>query len=298
MQGDVRGATKTQAVATAILLGILSLPLVFVIRHVLQPDLLRGEDTLPLLPTSQARALASYGSPCLHPKDCEPPLGCVEAGALGRGKCLNTECETDSQCEPGEHCRTFRTMAEGDALRRCDRRTGERPEGDACVMGYAYTEDRCAQGLLCNRGWCGRPCRLGESSDCPDSFFCQQGLDGPSCVPTCQSRGCPEGLQCAREGGGISVCAQLRGSECPEGACPEGFRCTFTNLSAVDAGLALRLECIASCGEGFPACPSGRVCVASRCLRTCAPQGPDLCFPEERCVYRVDLGVSLCKQVR
>ena len=298
MQGDVRGSKRTQTLVAAVLLGLLLLPLSLVMSHALQPELPRSKEALPLFPTSQARTLASYQSPCLRPEECEPPLGCLEAGALGRGMCLNTECETDSQCEPEEYCRTFPTMGNGLALRRCDKRDGQRPAGDACVVGYTHAEDRCAPGLLCNRGWCGQPCRFEEASDCPEGFFCQQGLDGPSCVPTCEARGCPDGLQCAREAGGISVCAQLRGTECPEGTCPEGSHCTFTNLSSVDAGLALRLECIASCGQGRPPCPSGRTCVASRCLRTCDPRGPDTCYPEERCVYRVDLFVALCKQVR
>ena len=298
MQGDVRGSQRTRTLIAAILAALVSLPLILVIGSTLWPSLPDRQKTLPLLPVDQARALPSYGNACLRPEECEPPLGCLEAGAFGRGECLNTECATDSQCEPEKYCRTFPTMKEGLALRRCDKRDGERPEGDACVVGYTYAEDRCAQGLRCNRGWCGRPCRLGEASSCPEGFFCQEGLDGPSCVPTCEARGCPEGLQCAREAGGISVCAQLRSSDCPAGSCPEGSRCTLTNLSRVDAGLALRLECIAPCGEGFPVCPSGRVCAASHCLRTCDPHGPNTCYPEERCVFRADLGVSLCKQVR
>jgi hypothetical protein len=298
MQGDMRGSQRTKTLIATILVLILPLPLILVIGRASWPRLPQGQNVLPLLPSDQARALPSFESPCLRAEDCEPPLGCLEAGALGRGVCLNTACETDSQCGPEKYCRTFPTMNGDAALRRCDRRGGERPEGDACVAVYTFAEDRCADGLLCNRGWCGRPCTLGEASSCPEGFFCQQGLNGPSCVPTCEARGCPTGLQCARESGGISVCAQLRGSECSEGSCPAGSSCTFTNLSSVDAGIALRLECGAPCGEGLPACSSGRVCVASRCLRTCAPHGPDTCYPEERCVFRVDLGVALCKQVR
>jgi hypothetical protein len=298
MQGDVRGSKKPPTLALAVLMGLLALPLALIVGLALRPSLPDAQKALPLVPATQARTMMSYRSPCLRPEECEPPLGCFEVGDTGRGYCVNTECEADSHCEEGESCRTLRTMGGGPPVRRCEAREGVRQAGEACAPFLTYANYRCAQGLLCNRGWCGQPCRLEESSDCPEGFFCQQGLEGPSCVPTCQDRGCTEGLQCAREGGGISVCAQLRGSECPEGSCPEGSRCTFTNLSAVDAGLALRLECIASCGEGQPACPSGRVCVASRCLRTCDPQGPNTCHPEERCVYRVDLGVALCKQIR
>jgi hypothetical protein len=299
MQGDVRRSQRAIAPVVAILIGILSLPLMFVIGSAIRPSLPRGKNALPLLPANQARALASYGSPCLRPEDCEHPLGCLEIGGTGRGICLNTECATTSDCNPGEYCRTLQTMGNGLPLRGCDPAEGERTAGEPCDIGLTHAaEDRCASGLLCNRGWCGQPCRFEEATDCPEGFFCQQGLDGPSCVPTCEARGCPESFQCAREAGGISVCAHLRGNECPEGSCSEGSHCTFTNLSHVDAGLALRLECIAACGEGKPACPSSRTCVASRCLRTCDPQGPSTCYPEERCVYRVDLSVALCKQVR
>lgn len=276
---------------------LLALPLMWAVGRALQPGLPREQQALPLLPASQARALSSYGSPCLQPEVCEPPLGCLEVGETGRGVCLNTECETNADCAPGEYCRTLATMGNGPPLRGCDVRDGERSAGEPCDKGLTVAaSERCAPGLFCNRGWCGQSCRLEESKDCPEGFFCQHGLDGPSCVPTCEARGCPPGLQCAREAGGISVCAQLRGSECPTGSCPEGSRCSFTQVRLGDAGIALRMECVASCGEGHPACPSGRTCVASRCLRTCDPQGAATCYPEERCIYRKDLGISLCKQ--
>jgi hypothetical protein len=298
MQSDVRGSKRLKTLAAVLLLGLLPLPLGLVISGVLRPSPPPQRPARPLFPADQARGLSTYGSSCLRPEDCEPPLGCLEARALGRGVCLNTQCETDSQCEPGKYCRTLPTMGDGPPLRRCDHRDGERPEGDPCVMELPYWEGRCAQGLLCNRGWCGRPCRLEDASTCPEGFFCQQGLNGPSCVPTCETRGCPTGLQCARESGGISVCVQLRSSDCSDDSCPAGSSCTFTNLRYVDAGLALRQECIAPCGEGKPACPSDRVCVANRCLRTCDPQAPNTCYPEERCILRDDLGVALCKQIR
>jgi hypothetical protein len=299
LQGDVRGSTRTQTLGAAVLLVLVALPLIWIIGRALQPALPREQKALPLVPANQARALPSYGSPCLQPEACAPPLGCLEIGETGRGICLNTECETNADCNPGEYCRTLATMGNGPPLRGCDLREGERFAGEPCDKGLTVaTTDRCAPGLLCNRGWCGQPCSLGEDAGCPAGFFCQQGLDGPSCVPTCEAQGCPQGLQCAREAGGISVCAQLRGNECSSGACPEGSRCTFTHLSSVDAGLALRLECIPSCGQREPACPSGRACIASRCLRTCDPQGPDTCYAEERCIYRVDLGIALCKQPR
>jgi hypothetical protein len=298
MQGDVRGSPKKPALVGALLVGLLALPLALIIGSTLRPTVSEGQKALPYLPTSEARALSSFGSPCLRPEECEPPLGCIEVGAVGRGTCLNSQCESDSQCEPGRTCQTLKPMGEGRPVHRCIALQGERLEGELCWPGLANQADRCAPGLLCNHGWCGRPCRLQETSDCPEGFFCHESLNGPSCVPSCEARGCPQELQCARDADGISVCVQLRGTDCSGDSCPAGSNCTFNNLSFVDAGLALRQECIAPCGEGLPACPSGRVCVASQCLRTCDPQGPGTCFPEERCVHRVDLSVSLCKQVR
>jgi hypothetical protein len=299
MQGDVREAKRYGALALTVLVGLLLLPLGLILVFLLYPDPPQVREARPFLALDQARGLPTYGRDCLRPEDCDPLLGCLElVGTTGRGICLNTECETDSHCGLGEYCRTLRAMGDGPPVRRCDHPDGERAEGELCAVGLSYEQGRCATGLLCNRGWCGRPCNLQETSSCSEGFFCQQGLDGSSCVPTCESRGCPDGLQCAREAGGIAVCARVRGSDCPDASCPTGSRCTFTNRRLTQTGLSLRMECIAPCGEKLPACPSGRICVADRCLRTCDPQGPDTCYPEERCVHRDDLGVALCKQVR
>lgn len=299
MQGNVRGAGRNQTLALALGIGLLLVPLLLIVWSALHPTPHPGQGARPFLPLDQARGLPTYGRDCLRPEDCDSPLGCLELeGQMGRGLCLNTECETDSQCGPGKYCRTLRTMGEGLSLRRCDdQQGGARAEGEVCAVGLGLEPDRCVAGLLCNRGWCGRPCHLQEPASCPEGFFCQQGLDGPSCVPTCESRGCPDGLQCAREAGGISVCAHVRGNDCPDTSCPEGSRCTFTHRRFTARGLSLRLECVAPCGQGLPACPTGQVCVADRCQRTCDPRGPNTCYAEEQCVDRVDLGVMLCSQV-
>jgi hypothetical protein len=295
MQGDVQGARRAQAVTLVLLAVLVPLPLAVLLGSLMRPTPRDGRAAIPMLPLDHARGLPTYGRDCMRPDDCDPSLGCLELnGRWGRGLCLNTECEADGQCEPGERCRTLRTLGGGPPLRRCDLDSGERAEGELCAVSLSFERGRCRTGLRCNQGWCGRPCRLGEASTCSEGFLCQQGLDGPSCVPTCERHGCPEGLQCVREAGGISVCAHLRGSDCPDGSCPAGSRCTFTNRRLLAKGLRLRLECIAPCGEGLPACPSGQTCIADRCWRTCDPQGPTACHPEEQCVYRVDLGISMC----
>lgn len=281
--------------ARVLLGGLLPLPLIILTGYALYPRPPHAQQAKTFFPAAQARLLPSYGQDCLHPEDCEQPLGCLETEETGRGTCLNTQCEADRQCEPGEYCRTVQTMGNSLPLRGCDTRYRVRAEGEPCALGLGVNEVHCSPGLFCNSGWCGRPCDLSAPSECPAGFFCQQGLDGPSCVPTCEDRVCPEGFQCAREAGGISVCARVRSGDCSGTSCPEGSRCTLTGVRASDAGVSLRLECVVPCGGDLPACPSGQFCLGSRCRLTCDPLSDGTCPTGQRCVHRVDLGVSLCK---
>src|SRR4051794_17273895 len=107
MHRDVRGSKNPPALVLALLVGLLSLPLILIIGGFLRPSSPGGQKALPFFPANQARELQSYGSPCLRPEECEPPLGCLEAGKAGRGICLNSQCDLDSQCEPGKYCRTL-----------------------------------------------------------------------------------------------------------------------------------------------------------------------------------------------
>jgi hypothetical protein len=295
MQSDLQGAKRYKALGLIVLVGLLLVPLSFVLSSLLHPVARPGQKTWPLFPADQARTLQTYGQDCLRLEDCEYPLGCLETGQTGRGTCLNTQCETDAHCDPEKFCRTFQTLGNGPSLRGCDFRRGERTAGEPCATGLGVNEVHCSPGLLCNKGWCGSPCDLSAPLDCPAGSFCQQGLDGPSCVPTCEDQKCPEGFLCAREAGGISVCARVRGDDCSGTTCPEGSRCIFTDVYSSDAGISLRMECVYPCGVGLPACPSGQFCLGSRCLHTCDPLRKDTCPPRKRCVHRVDLGVSLCK---
>jgi len=295
MQSDVRGPRRYKTLGLAILVGLLAVPLAFVLSSTFHVEPSPRQQAWPLLPADQARLLPTYGQDCLRPDDCEHPLGCIETEETGRGTCLNTQCDTNAHCDPGKYCRTFKTLGNSLPLRGCDVRQGARAEGEPCALGLGVEEVRCSAGLFCNRGWCSRPCDLSAASECPAGFFCQQGLDGPSCVPTCEGRTCPEGFQCAREAGGISVCARVRSGDCSSPSCPKGSSCTFTDVRSSDAGISLRLECVISCGEGLPACPSGQFCLGSRCRLTCDPLRDGTCPTGQRCVHRVDLGVSLCK---
>jgi hypothetical protein len=295
MQSDVRGSGRHKTLGFVILAGLLAVPLAFVLSTALHPDPPPEQKVWPRLTADQTLGLPSHGKDCLRPEDCEQPLGCLETEETGRGTCLHTQCETDAHCDPERYCRTFQTLGNGPHLRGCDLRQGARAEGEPCATGLGVNEVRCSPRLFCNRGWCGRPCDLSEPSDCPTGFFCQRGLDGPSCVPSCENQTCPEGFQCAREAGGISVCAHVRGGNCANTSCPEGSRCTFTDVRSTDAGVSLRMECVLPCGVGLSACPTGQFCLGSRCRHTCDPLRDGTCPPEERCVHRVDLGVSLCK---
>jgi len=291
----MQGSRRYKTIAIVLLAVLLPLPLILSIAPALYKDTPPKRQARPLFPADQARQLPSYGMDCLQPADCDPPLGCLELGNTGRGVCLNTQCETNSDCAPAEYCRSFITLGNGPPLRGCDLRDGQQGEGQPCVTGLAADYERCTSGLLCNKGWCGRTCRLDEPSSCQAGYFCQQGLDAPSCVPTCEGRTCPDGFQCAREAGGISVCARVRGDDCSGTSCPEGSRCTFTDVRSTDAGVSLRMECVLPCGVRLPACPDGQFCLGSRCLYTCDPLKGGTCPSGKRCVHRVDLGVSLCK---
>ena len=127
-------------------------------------------------------------------------------------------------------------------------------------------EETCALGLRCNEGWCGRPCQPDESTSCPEGFFCREGVNGPSCLPTCGARGCPEGQQCIALGEGISVCAVVRGENCQKVPCPEDSLCSVWPPRYRESRLVLKMACSRlSCGDGEPACPPGTSCTRGVC---------------------------------
>jgi hypothetical protein len=238
----------------------------------------------PMLTEAEAYALHTYRQRCLRQEDCEPPLGCLPKLDGTEGVCFDSGCLTDMQCaEDGMVCRTLSTLGNGPLVRACVS-PGKRQEGEACSeQRWSSRHSACAQGLVCNQGWCGRRCQQGDSSTCPEGFFCQEGLDGPSCLPTCEGRICPEGQPCLRLEGGVSVCANLRGEPCQEQACAPGESCLAGDPRQTSSGLVLWQRCARACGRGKEPCPNGLPCIEGICRSRCAPEGASACTPHEKC---------------
>jgi hypothetical protein len=248
-----------------------------------------------MLSMEETWELQTYGKHCSGHEECEPPLGCLSLIFDERdGLCTDSTCQTDAQCERGQTCQSFRTLDEGPLVRRCVKQ-GLRAEGEACVHTTDREEKTCAPGLLCNEGWCGRPCQLDEPASCPEGFFCREGLNGPSCLPTCESRACSKGQQCIWVKGGASVCGVLRGKGCLKRACPEGQQCVVGVPLQTEAGLEMWMSCAQPCGEDQPPCARGSVCILGVCRSSCAPERPEVCRPDELCLsYPRGTGAAVC----
>ena len=234
----------------------------------------------PVLSYGEYRELLTYGKACRGQADCESPLGCLQINPGDASYCLASECMTDVQCPDGFACRSFTTLNSGPMIRFCAP-IGPQQEGHPCMQGLGVNTFACAQGLRC-AGWCGRPCELDAPATCPEGFFCGKGPEGPSCLPTCEGRTCPEGQQCIRFEGGTSVCAAVRGQDCQQTPCAEGFECRRHFPRTGAQGLVVGMECVQPCGEGA-ACPEGLVCSHGECRRSCEPDTLGACGPDEAC---------------
>src|SRR5690242_11149558 len=61
----------------------------------------------PALDNARARDLLTYKRHCRTQADCEAPLLCMGDAQHGGWRCLASECESDTQCEPGFMCTPF-----------------------------------------------------------------------------------------------------------------------------------------------------------------------------------------------
>jgi hypothetical protein len=276
----------------AVLLGVLlPLPLAWLL-HILMfargtdESLPRDKTLVPMLSPEERRGLLTYGRHCDTNADCEAPLQCFFNTRLMSRYCSDSKCMTDVQCPEGFVCRTQTTTGNGDALRVCSL-TGVRREGEACLVNTDSTDYACEKGLLC-QGRCGRPCNMSAPTSCPEGFFCHAGSeDGPSCLPTCEGRGCPEGQQCVvrdkprLQGRQVSRCARVYGHDCRQHPCAQGQKCVLDDNPRVPD--AVWMECLSTCGEGAPPCPEGTVCHQYRCHTSCEPEEPSSCAPGFTC---------------
>lgn len=263
----------TKSTFLAVVLGLLlPVPLVFLTStaywELWSDEGAKKVKAVPTLALEETWKLQTYGQRCWRGEDCERPLGCLSLSALEReGICSDSWCMTDLQCTEGRTCQALPTLDDGPPVRACVD-PGSRKEGEPCVLARKPLENTCASGLRCNEGWCGRPCQADEPTSCPQGFFCREGLNGPSCLPTCEATGCPGGQQCIAMGEGSSVCAVVRGENCQKVPCPAGGLCSVWPPRYKDSGLELRMACShLPCGDAQPACPRGTSCVQGSCQR-------------------------------
>ncbi|MFY0572541.1 hypothetical protein ACN28E_53165 [Archangium lansingense] len=236
---------------------------------------------VPMLSPGERQSLKTYERPCESRKDCEPPLACFFNPRSMWRYCTDSRCMTDQHCSEDMVCRTVETLKGARLLRQCTL-VGVRREGEPCADMMTSREAACERGLLCQSEHCGRPCRVEEPGSCPEGFFCREGLDGPSCLPTCEGRACPEGQDCVRLEEGVSVCAQVHGHNCQRTPCPEGQKCSIRNtFSHPNEAWG---TCLIRCGdEHTPPCPEGFVCEMKYCRKSCDPAVPNACGPHYKC---------------
>lgn len=268
----------------AVLLGLLLvLPLAGLIHLAMFGGLMSPPDTTvaPVLPPDERRKLMTYERACRGSEDCEPPLGCFFNIRILHKYCTDSRCNTDLDCNEGTFCMTFRTAEGGPRVRRCSRE-GQRKEGEPCIDLYDADKAGCTRDLLCQSRRCGRPCRVNEPTSCPEGFFCREGPNGASCVPTCEGRACPEGQQCVQFEEGVSVCAEVHGQNCQRTPCPGEQKCSV--FDSFEHPSEVWMRCLIPCGkENSSPCPEGFICHYQYCRKSCDPSIPDACGPHYKC---------------
>lgn len=237
---------------------------------------------LPVLSLDVRRTLQTYERDCSSDADCDPPLGCFRIESELRSECTDSRCMEDKDCPEGFTCLAFKTRSGKALVRRCSL-IGERKEGELCDPLATSLRLGCARGLLCQAGWCGRPCGTDDLSTCPTGFFCSEGREGPaSCLPTCEGRSCPEGQQCTPDEGGASFCMRTIGPDCQHTRCPDDHVCRL--MSPPQRPWEVRTECRQLCDKKSP-CPEGTVCLRYECRRACDPREPSTCGPGLTCAH-------------
>ncbi len=277
---------KRYALASVFLIFLLPLPLLCLWLFLRQPPSPRQEDPrlVPMLPDWQRDQVLTYERECKQHADCAPPLKCFMHPMHGRRTCVDSRCLKDEHCPTDFVCRTLASGDDTVRVRRCVP-LGVRREGEPCYP-LPYDQQRgCIAGLICQQEWCGRPCELGVSNGCPQNFFCAEGPHGPSCLPTCQGRACPEGQACVEYGAQSSICAEIHGQNCRQSPCPEGSSCYDEAIS--HQANAVWMSCQGWCDAKAP-CPDQQVCFNGRCRQGCSLDGPETCGPHRKCGRRHD----------
>lgn len=260
---------------------LLPLPLLGLVYMALRPPppprpMETRANLIPALSLEVLRPLPTYGRLCTTDADCDPQLGCLHIESELRSECTDSRCMDDKDCPEDFTCLAFKTRSGKSLVNRCSL-IGERKEGELCEPLARSVRIGCMRGLLCQEGWCGRPCQLDDPSSCPTGSFCAEGSEGlPSCLPTCEGRACPEGQQCTPDTGGASFCSQVHGPDCRETPCGKDQLCRLS--SPPQRPWEIRTECRQLCDFKSP-CPEGFVCLRYECRKACDPQGPPTCGP-------------------
>ena len=276
-------ARRTLTVLAAILL---PLPFVTLMAFVLfgqgaHPPSLPGDPVVPMLSREGRAALPTYEQECEQDVECDSPLRCFYNMRTGRQYCADSTCETNEDCEKDFVCRSLRTLHGQKLVRACSLE-GLRREGEMCEALPGLRIDGCERGLICNH-FCGRSCRMDQPTSCPDGFVCKQGINGPSCQPTCEGRTCPRGQRCVTSRGGLgSTCMKVYGPDCELHPCDPGFMCMPT-VFTTEPGRTW-MECLRMCAKSEPRCPDGQTCSLFQCRPACDPEGPSTCEPGFGCL--------------
>jgi hypothetical protein len=133
---------------------------------------------------------------------------------------------------------------------------------------------------------------MGDATSCAEGFFCADVFPEPVCLPTCETRGCPEGQECMHYKNGASVCEVVYGPQCQKAPCPENRECTVIPSSHLPG--KVWTECVVECGKGHPACPEGTACNRWHCLPTCKPGAPNACAEGYRCAQEDERSPWVC----
>ena len=274
---------------------ILAVPLMWLLANALFPlpqvQTIGGRPISPVLTEEDRQRLQTYHRECLHKADCEPPLGCLLDPRAGWFYCTDSQCLTDAQCSEGFSCQPLPTNEAGPLVRYCIP-LGIGKEGETCISVPTEQKEACEPGLLCAKGWCGRPCQLDDARNCPEGFFCGDTIPGPACLPTCEGRTCPEGTRCISDNRtGASSCAVVYGEDCQQHPCSPGQKCmpVFGDANHV------WMECFPQCNKGLPPCPEGSICNGRVCRKACDPKGPNVCEPGFTCQSRVPQQPWMCQ---
>jgi hypothetical protein len=217
---------------------------------------------------------------CRTDSDCPAGKGCIANRETRRFECMESECEEDVHCFPGLVCRRTSRGDMGAIIRRCIP-VGERREGEPCDTLFVSTAGACQEGLICHRGVCSVPCRLGDAASCPQGYACEEGSNGAACFPDCRVRGCPGGQRCKRLDDKDFQCLEQVQGDCPEIPCAEGERC----IMRMKRGRGV-FWCARVCDPlRVDSCPADQICGGrgGTCYRRCDPMDLDSCGEGWRC---------------